>query len=748
MADLAENKTRLLQLLQSLGRAYLDSGNYDEAIKKYQKLIELGMEDAVVYRDLSQAYLMKKRFDPEALRIYQKALSLEPENKILTLVLSQNFLRTRRKDDAALQIYLRALRFRPEFARQLWLLVTKIFLERGEPEKAWEQARTALANAGKSTETLFYFLSLSWKLGKYDETIKQLKRIIRRTNDRQALKALCLTYLERNSAQKEPSYLNTEDTFFCLQFLNSMGCYKNLDELLLYLDVRSLALASGLAEPKKADTLNEYELLLSEKPLDVLWTQQWNYEKDFLIEWDFRTDVWKRLRVVKPLEAKEANFQLLWPEQAQESTTVVFPEKDQLKNLRALLALKISNYQKLISRLGEKAAHKIINNFFSSVFSQLKGDKQFLVYGVDDGLILFFQTIPEALSFSLEILTKDKTEADEKERLHINISLHHSLSDYDKDFQDLRIVLKINRIKKNHLSDKEKNKAVELLDKDRILLSEQAYQEIGKTEGLVIRCVGAFPLKYFPDNFRIYQATPARYQPGVDHLKFGRFEVIDQLRHHKIYSVYRGRDTLLERLVIIKAIASDLMPEQKLLKEQFLQEARNVGKLNHRNIVIIYDVGEQTDFSYLAREYCEGKNLKELLETENIVTNKRLVEIMLQVCQALDHAHRCGVFHGNIKPTNIIVSPDGETKLTDFGLVNHFLNSGNEAKQYTPPEQWGGAKTCQVDARSDIFSLGVVLYESLTGKNPLLGINYDAFPENILQDQALFPSSLNPELPE
>jgi serine/threonine protein kinase len=239
--------------------------------------------------------------------------------------------------------------------------------------------------------------------------------------------------------------------------------------------------------------------------------------------------------------------------------------------------------------------------------------------------------------------------------------------------------------------------------------------------------------------------------------KFGRYEVVRELGKGAMGVVYLGRDPVIGRLVALKTIrgVGDDDHEQKEFSERFLREAQAAGTLSHPNIVTVHDVGEdeQTETSFIAMEYVEGKNVKQLLRDKAAFSFDRAAEIIAQVGEALDYAHRHGIVHRDVKPANIIITPDGAVKITDFGIAKIETSNLTEAGQflgtpnYMSPEQVTGEP---VDGRSDLFSLGVVLYELLTRKKPFIGDNLTSISYKIVHESftpaETYGASIPPEL--
>jgi hypothetical protein len=204
--------------------------------------------------------------------------------------------------------------------------------------------------------------------------------------------------------------------------------------------------------------------------------------------------------------------------------------------------------------------------------------------------------------------------------------------------------------------------------------------------------------------------------------RFGRYLIVAELGRGAMGAVHLAQDPVIEREVAIKTLLPDLPAEvMGDVRERFLREARSAGRLNHPNIVTIFDVGEQDGVAYIAMEVLEGRSLQQMLRDPGRLPLASIVSIAAQVGDALDHAHRFAIVHRDVKPANIMVSAAGRAKLTDFGVAHVPSSSMTQtgvalgSPKYMPPEQVTGQP---VDPRSDVFSLGVVLYEMLTRCTP------------------------------
>ena len=215
-------------------------------------------------------------------------------------------------------------------------------------------------------------------------------------------------------------------------------------------------------------------------------------------------------------------------------------------------------------------------------------------------------------------------------------------------------------------------------------------------------------------------------------------------------TVYKAYDPLLARVVAVKVISGQFS-SQPDLRERFFREARAVARLDHPNIVTVYDLGEQDGLPYLAMQFLEGRDLEHRMRSPEGMSLARKVEVALSIAAGLSHAHACGIVHRDVKPANVFITDDGQIKLLDFGLarlVTSELTRSNVmvgTVSYMAPEQLRGEKT---DHRVDIFSFGVVLYELLGGRKPFQAESFASTMYKILEETPEPLEHLDPALPK
>ena len=234
--------------------------------------------------------------------------------------------------------------------------------------------------------------------------------------------------------------------------------------------------------------------------------------------------------------------------------------------------------------------------------------------------------------------------------------------------------------------------------------------------------------------------------------KIGRYEVIEELGRGAMGVVYKASDPTIGRMVAIKVLILDDKVEEGTLspRDTFLREARAAGRLSHPGIVTIHDAleDEATRSSYIVMEYIPGRTLEKILISSPQAGAEKAFDIIRQVAEALDYAHRNQIIHRDLKPANIILTEDGRAKITDFGIAKIMAQGAMRTvaimgtPSYMSPEQVTGG---EIDARADIFSMGILLYLMLVGEKPFLG-DTAAVMFKIVYEDPVAPSKVNPKL--
>ncbi|MBP3242757.1 MAG: Stk1 family PASTA domain-containing Ser/Thr kinase [Ruminococcus sp.] len=231
----------------------------------------------------------------------------------------------------------------------------------------------------------------------------------------------------------------------------------------------------------------------------------------------------------------------------------------------------------------------------------------------------------------------------------------------------------------------------------------------------------------------------------------GRYEITELIGVGGMAEVYKGVDVIDNKNVAIKILKKEFAENEEFLR-RFRNESKAVAVLSHPNIVKIYDMGFSDKIQYIVMEYIDGITLKEYIEEEKVLTPKDTVHFIIQILRALQHAHDKGIVHRDIKPQNIMMFSDGTIKVMDFGIAKFAREEGKTATDqaigsvhYISPEQASGSVT---DAKSDIYSVGAMMYEMLTGRKPFDSDNPVAIAVMHMKDTPERPRSINPDIPD
>lgn len=230
-----------------------------------------------------------------------------------------------------------------------------------------------------------------------------------------------------------------------------------------------------------------------------------------------------------------------------------------------------------------------------------------------------------------------------------------------------------------------------------------------------------------------------------------RYEIIKNIGEGGMANVYLAHDLILNRKVAIKVLRGDLSTDEKFIR-RFQREAIAASSLSHPNIVEMYDVGEDNGTYYIVMEYVEGRTLKQLLKKRGTLTTSEVIDIMLQLTDGIIHAHDSYIIHRDLKPQNIMIADDGAIKITDFGIAMALnstqltqTNSVMGSVHYLPPEQASGRGST---TKSDIYSMGIMFFELLTGKLPFKGDNAVEIALKHMKDPVPSIRKINPNIPQ
>lgn len=749
MVPAEENKQRLVKLLTSLADAQMEQGNYTEAIRYYDRILALGIENPEVYVSMSKAFVELNRLDTKALNIYRKTLQLTPQNKDVCFFLATHYLENNRQDAEALEIYRLAYQNRFPRNNELLPILLQFHLEKNEFGDAIKIAQSGLDNPDIRDNALGYFLQLTIRTQLFDHAIEVLKKNYKRTRHGTFLLALSRLFYEKNATLTqtgEEFNLSEDECDLSVKLLDSKYMLLTLDDVQFFTALAYLTHLSNIkkqsAETRRNEEFDFFFRNLS--PTIVLKRGFNNGLNNKVVALNFFKVVWNQIN-------KQLTQQ---PSKEKQTEAADFDLKRPLIGM----ALKVVNMNDILQKKGYYEGQKFVHEFLSELYNFLKEKQRFDLRMVQDGLFALAPIRVENIKIIIDMLRhveQIQQLKDDDDICQISLSLNEIPGDEENElklFESFNTLLQFNNLFHDEPQNGESQDA-KSLEKNRLLLSNELYERFSNTKQFLAKSIGSYQLQHEvvpQDIYEIEWSDPVQQFKTGMLKKLGRFEILKELDNSELYSVYKGRDNLLERAVVIKAIREPYMGRKGPrfpLSVQFMNEARQMGKLSHRNIIMVYDVGQEAEFVYLAREYFDGQNLFTLLRKNRLKDTNYLIRILIQVCSGLKHAHQQGIFHNNLKPTNIIVAENEEVKLTDFGNINHYLKSfpskasNLETLKFQSPEQIEGKP---LDARTDIYSLGIIIFEALAGKAPFSGRTIDELKNNMLTKPLPHPSNLNP----
>ncbi|MDZ7401518.1 MAG: protein kinase [candidate division KSB1 bacterium] len=739
MTEKDQTNSKIIELLIELGKTYLERGDYGQAIEKFKTAIDLGANDAKVFLNLSKAYILKEQFDQEAQRVFEKSLEFEPENAVLNVILSQIYLKIDRRDDLAMRVFLTALKYNPNNADQIRLTLIKNSFEKGNIELARELMGQFQSDPDQAGQLLPFYIALEWKHQGFDRVTHYLKQLIKvQTNDA-FYRWLLINFLQAQRQTSEHFQLSIEDLKLCLEFLERLPSLDRLVDIYLYPAIKQMLAeqSTKLAVPQPRP-IDEFEIFLSENALNTIWEKGLNREESPQLPnlstigeiWNKMTP-WDGASVLASLPGNQ--LELMHHEAS------------------VLQVLKLTDIppQQVNQRLSET-----LNSISQTSNSFLGG------FAAQDGYILFWKEplspVKLAVNFVQEI---DSLSATETLQGQIQCLIHSRTAQQSKDrsslVREIQLALAPLQLERelfamtNHTNMKPDHPRIQILITSPLKekLDQQANYQLEPITLPITESFDGTPLQVFElrwnDSF-------AKIRQGKIQ-QIGRFKLLNELNHNPVFLCFKAADVLLDRLVVLKLLNSEYNrnSQQEETLALFLSQAKALGKIAHPKIAMIYDIGLDQNFCFLAREYVEGIPLGVQRSMNKKINIRRTLEICLQICQALQFVHQKGVAHGRLQPNNIFLIGGDEIKITDFQLPSlarplvDYAMSSLQSASYGAPEQ---IDSIGFDALCDVFSFGVIMYELFTNQHPFYDPDQSKTLERIRNIDPQPPSEINADL--
>lgn len=769
--DIRKNKD-LIIMIMALADAYLDKSLYAEAAKRYNQLLQFNIANKQLFANFSKALIGLKRFDKFALGIYQKAIQYDIANKEIYIVLADTFLKDSRDDEAALHIFEMALNFDSPNSDKLGLALVEIYYLQNNFPKCKELSEKILATKSTNTKVLNYYLQCIEKTAQFDDATNTLKKLIDTSNNKDfLLKRLSKLYLLKCfSANSEAVRFSFIDRQHVLDFLTMVTHFEKLQDISFYLELKRFLinkkywgeLAYILPQQSSGSEIDfDSTMFRAENP--ALGGKGGVF--------DICNEVINKISPIDELtENSLTPRSSLTYDDFQKDGAAIYSmtnknkgKSEAPKNAEIIMCVEFSNFDELQKKYDRADLEKLLNKFYAYLLGLFESYQIRQIWGVNNGFVLFTRDIFKSITISIDLLnrlSRQNFENDAGDNINISIGIHHTgdfetLSE-EQALNGLSTAIKASTVNMYDLAESDRQELGRLVQKsNRIILSEQTFSLIKDSNRYKVQYLGQPKLKYLNESFglhEVYWRNPSNELKFGQIRKLGRFELLAELSNKHSIKVYKAKDSDLQRLVILKVIQSERfnsLPANNPQKMQFYQMAQALGQMNHPNIANIYELDEDQGLTYIAREYLEGANFMEEFQPGRF-TIDRFIKIIYQVFKGLQYSHRLGFFHLNLKPTNILVTRNDETKLTDFLIPGFLIDDAkksaqaNEANIYNSPEQF---RDQQVDGRSDIFSMGVIMFQIITQRHPFVDKNYNDIENAILTKEPLPPSEANSKVP-
>lgn len=811
-----ENLHRAVDLLKTLGKAYLSKNQYREATEKFENILRLGFKDADVYRHLAIGLAGQKLYTPEAQRVYLWAVEKFPHDRTLCLHIAQAALQHQAEDDQASNFYFAALKFHPPFAKDLYLHLHAIFHRQGKYDESFQTLKQALyLEKGGADQLVARLTQLGWRYDRTPELILTLQFLLGNNEGNPTIRR-CLAFslahglirhhppshgVERNlpfnsetdlpllrSMLPKPEALTTLDTV-------RQYCTLQLALLSTSHSEKNFATPPGAPANPTTPKAFEYHSLLDALPLEdiladspssptKLPTANPRVKTENAPAFDWYRDFLKFL----PTADLDTGFNTT----AKDGT----PRADSLE-VGALLILtprlpaNPNSSQETLTPVSTISTSQTLNLITRQLQATAIAKR---IYILSDGVIVFAANGEELLAAGLTLLKKIaqyNSQVPGKDQIALHATLHgvpaekrFILSEENNSasnvnglkllYGGLHLLLADRDTSATNPSTPSEELFISALGSP-LLISRNVFEALAFAQKLTVKYWGntywGVP-GWHDEVCELVWYNPLEYISEKKPYALERFLVLEKLQAQATYDTYRTRDRTLERPVILKALRPEIYVPRRRDKsshEETVNAIRRLGRLEHPGIALIYDMGTHEDIFYFVREHIEGENLAQSFAKQQRLSPVEAVRLVLEICRILRYAHQNGVYHGNLKPSNIwrvkssvmsepppaharalLAPPPSQSekitvalKIADFFIPGyHEITASNW--YYFPPElhlQKADVRFTHLHATSDIYALGMLLYDCLSGNNPFKAINYPV-ERSIWKEVQLTPFSV------
>ncbi|MDZ7361352.1 MAG: protein kinase [candidate division KSB1 bacterium] len=695
----AENLSRVVDILKTLGKVYLSKSQYGEAMEKFEDILRLGVKDPEVYRHLAVALAGQRLYTPEALRVYIWAVEKFPHDRIICQHIAQAALHHHAEDEPAQRFYEAALKFHPPFVKDLYLHLHSIFHRQKKYDESFQTLKQALYLEKSGEDQLVTRLTqLGWRYGRHQELIMTLQFLLGNNEKNQTIRR-CLAFslahtIIRHHCKQKPSEVNllcgSASDLQLLQAALSPPATLTTVEMVRDYCTLQLALLAAPKPPKDFSAASafgqqnksystvaakafEYRSLLDAQPLEeVLAKSSASAERletsstPSNSEFDWQRDFLKHLPGGKntALDTKLATAS------AENGATKSAPQTE--KGALLVLSPVFPEPQTAHKEISSPSAVTPLQKTIELVAQDLAANEALgQIYVLDDGIMLFSSGVKElaALTVALfEKVARFNVMAPEQHQIVLHAALHalpasrflaSSETGGNANLAGLELLYDTLHLLKVEREDQDKNHQEMRSRCSRLLMSRQIFETVLDAENFTGCHWGPAywgAPGWHDEVCEIVWYNPLDYASEKNPYVLGRFLVVEKFHEQRAYGTYRTRDRSLERPVVLKALHPEVYLRRKSDKSQhheMVKAVRRLGRLEHPGVALIYDMGTHEDLFYFVREYIEGENLAQILASQQRLSPEETARLLIEACSILRYAHQNGFYHNNLKPSNI-----------------------------------------------------------------------------------------------
>ena len=712
MTESPLQKKKVAKMLQTLAAAYLANRQYENAIEKFLQLKGLGDEEPSTYVGLAGAYLALKQTSPQALQAYKLFCDFYPENGELISNIAALLLQNELRDEAALHIYRCAIAFHPSFEKDLHLLLLQAFEQSGDLALALQAARSAALLPGSDALAIRKLVALSWRQQRFDELIQELKMLPEQPLLAGEIGLYAALSLAHRSLQKKTPLSAKE-----IKSIKAAGAgllpFKTIVQVR---DYCTLFFALAHSHGPQAS--------LVEEPVALGVKSEGRESENYYLNRSVvstaggkSNDLWNEfIRQINGLEAKTQMGPAINLRNHKEIIVADSPGPF-TGEARAIMVLTLRAPLSSVDDGLQPRAAAGIDESVLAFFAELQTpETQARLF--DDGLLVVSHSpknlmqlaIRSLRSFTKEPFPRPGSLADSSILLH---AMSEAADDDDLPaFALFNTALQVagNLPSPQPPPDGESNRAQR---RTRLFITQDALVSLQmQAERLLsnrrLSSAGIAGLAVNLDE--VLWHNPFELADDRRPMSLGRFAVVKKLRSTEISTTFVARDPKLGVTAILKSLSpSGATPSDE---EAMMEAIRRVGRLTHPGVALIHDMSKRDGFVYFVREFVEGHSLRDEASFANLQSLSKILTLGVQTCRTLHDAHRAGVLHLNLKPTNFWLTPEGAIKLTDFALPGARRSDfptieENSDDIYLAPEV---RESAAASPASDVYSLAALLF--------------------------------------